>query len=252
VSVSRECSWSASSAASWVVITSGSQGQGDGTIAFRIDANPDPVSRASALTIGEGRIELAQQAAPCRFDVGRPAENVPASITSLQAQIGTHSACAWTAASEAPWMAVSPDDGRGPATVGITVTANTGDTRSGFVMIAGDRIPLTQAAAAAPPPPPPTPPPPTPPPPTPTPTPPPPGGDVEVKGKVSGLVGTCTSAQFTIDKTVVVTTPATTFRRGPCRDLQNGIEVKVLGRFLASGVLEAREIELRDDNEDNH
>jgi Domain of unknown function (DUF5666)/Putative binding domain, N-terminal len=199
--------------------------------------------------------------------VVRPAENVPASITSLQAQIRTHSACAWTAASEAPWMAVSPDDGRGPATVGITVTANTGDTRSGFVMIAGDRIPLTQAAAAAPAPPPPTPPPPTPPPPTPPPTPPPPtppppppptppppppGGEVEIRGEVSGLVGTCTSAQFTIDRTVVVTTPATTFRRGPCRDLRNGIEVRVRGRFLASGVLEAREIELRDDNEDNH
>jgi hypothetical protein len=158
-------------------------------------------------------------------------------------------------------MAVSPDGGQGPATVGITVNANTGDTRSGFVMIAGDRIPLTQAAAAAPAPPPPTPPPPTPPPtpppptpppPTPTPTPPPPGGEVEVRGEVSGLVGTCTSAQFTIDRTVVVTTPATTFRRGPCRDLRNGIEVRVRGRFLASGVLEAREIELRDDNEDNH
>ena len=42
VSVARECQWSVSSGAVWVAVTSGAQGQGDGTVNVRIDPNPDP------------------------------------------------------------------------------------------------------------------------------------------------------------------------------------------------------------------
>src|SRR5262245_47625988 len=68
VTVSRECSWTAAAVAPWMSITSGSSGQGDGTIGFRVDSNPDPVSRASAVTINDGHVDVSQQAAACRFD----------------------------------------------------------------------------------------------------------------------------------------------------------------------------------------
>ena len=76
ISVARDCAWSASSQAAWIVITSGREGQGDGSVAYRIDGNGDPVARRGALAVGDARIELAQEAAPCRYQVSAPADPV--------------------------------------------------------------------------------------------------------------------------------------------------------------------------------
>src|SRR5687767_1816839 len=36
VAVERECAWTASASAPWIVLTSGQQGQGEGTVSYRI------------------------------------------------------------------------------------------------------------------------------------------------------------------------------------------------------------------------
>ena len=48
VSVARECAWSASSQAAWVEITAGREGQGDGTVSYRVAPNVDPLTRKAA------------------------------------------------------------------------------------------------------------------------------------------------------------------------------------------------------------
>ena len=72
VTVARECQWSVSSGAAWVTVTSGAQGQGDGTVNVRIDPNPDPVARSGVVLIADARVEVAQQGEACRFEVTRP------------------------------------------------------------------------------------------------------------------------------------------------------------------------------------
>jgi hypothetical protein len=251
VAVSRECSWSAASAAPWVAITSGSEGQGDGTLAFRVDSNPDPLSRAGAITIGGERIDIAQQAAACRFDVIAPTDPLEAAGGTIRVDIRTHQVCDWTAASDSAWASVSPASGRGNAVVAVTVAANGGAPRSGSVIAGGQRIPVTQAAPQAPPPPPappaptPAPAPPPPPPPAPAPTPPPPAPptEVEFEGRINFIVGSCPSLRLLVDDTVVVTTSRTTFRKGSCDDLEWRDRVKVKGVRLADGTVDAREVE---------
>jgi hypothetical protein len=261
VTVSRECSWTAASASPWVVITSGSSGQGEGTIGFRVDNNPDPLTRAAAIAIGEGRIDVSQQAAPCRFGVAAPQDPVPSNGGTLQIRISSHQACDWTAGSDSPWASVNPASGRGSATVVVTVGPNTGAPRSGFVIAAGERLPVTQAAPQAPPPPPapppapaptPTPPPPpapTPPPPAPTPPPPPPPPPVEVEvdftGRVLLVFGTCPALTFNVDENTVFTTSDTNFKKGNCRDVELGERVRIKGTRLANGTVRAREVEFR-------
>jgi Domain of unknown function (DUF5666)/Putative binding domain, N-terminal/Viral BACON domain len=255
VSVPRECSWSAASAAPWLAITSGAQGQGDGSIAFRIDSNPDPVSRSSAILIGNGRVDVSQQPGACRFDVVSPQGTVAAAGTTFTIEVRAHAVCEWSVAVETSWTAATPASGRGNGTISVTVAPNTGGERVGFVIAAGQRIPITQAAPSAPPPTPAPPAPPAPPPPaptpTPTPTPPPPAPtptpvpeeDVELSGRVFALSGQCPNLLFTVEGSVVVTNDATKFKGGKCDDIENGTRVRIKGRRQSTGIVVAREVE---------
>ena len=259
VTVSRECSWTAGAVAPWMSITSGSSGQGDGTIAFRVESNPDPVSRASALTINDGRVDVSQQAAACRFDVGAAQDPVAAAGGSVQIQIRTHQVCDWTAASDSSWASVNPAAGRGNGIVVVTVAGNTGAARSASVTAGGVQVPVTQAAPQAPPPPPappapaptptptPTPPPaPTPPPPAPTPPPPAPEPEeFDIEGRIDFVLGICPAVQFSVDDVVIFANAETKYKKGNCRDLERGERVRVKAVRLSSGLVQAREVEFR-------
>ena len=180
VSVARECTWSAASAAPWITVTAGQEGQGEGTVTFRIGENVDPSVRRGSLNVAQQAVQLAQEAAPCRYTVGAAETSAPATGGDLSIDIRTHALCSWSVASSADWMSVSPNSGRGDATVHVSVVANTSTTpRSAPVTVAGQSVTLSQAPRATPPPAPapPAPAPPTPAPPTPAPpapTPPPP------------------------------------------------------------------------------
>ena len=65
--------------------------------------------------------------------------------------VTTTAACAWTAASGAPWITVtSGASGTGNGSVGLSIAANTGAARSGTVTIAGQTFTVNQAAFVAP------------------------------------------------------------------------------------------------------
>lgn len=69
--------------------------------------------------------------------------------TGIVNVISTGSGCAWMAVSNAPFISItSGASGRGNGTVGFTVAANTGATRSGSVTIAGKTFSVTQDGAA--------------------------------------------------------------------------------------------------------
>src|SRR5262245_8634309 len=72
VNFARECSWSSSTSASWIEFTSGKDGQGDGTIAYRVKVNPDPVARRSSIVVGDQHADVAQDPAPCQYNLSSP------------------------------------------------------------------------------------------------------------------------------------------------------------------------------------
>ena len=173
VNVARECSWTATSTASWISITGGQEGQGEGTVTFRIGENADPSTRRASLSVADQAVQLAQDAAPCRYSVAAGNTTAPAAGGDLSIDIRTHALCNWTVASPVPWMSTSPASGKGDGTIHVVVTANTNPApRSAAVTVAGQSVMLSQDSRAATPPPPPAPPAPAPPapaPPAPTP-----------------------------------------------------------------------------------
>ena len=151
VSVSRECTWTAVSGSPWVAITSSAEGQGDGTVTYRVAENAVPVPRQSSIGVGERLIEVAQQGAPCRFELSAAATDpLPAEGGVRTLDLRTHAVCEWTAASQVPWVVVLPASGRGDGTLRLNVTANSGPARTAELMVAGERITATQVAPAGP------------------------------------------------------------------------------------------------------
>jgi hypothetical protein len=78
---------------------------------------------------------------PSKFD------NVAATASDINVDISTTAGCAWTATTSASWITVKSPAGAGSAKAAFTVTANSGDKRSGSVVVAGRTINVTQNAA---------------------------------------------------------------------------------------------------------
>lgn len=254
VGVARECAWTAAATASWIVITSGQQGQGDGAIAYRVQPNGDPVERSGGIAVNDQLASISQQAAPCTYTVSPGNTTVGAAGDDVMVSVGTHSVCAWRVEPHASWISASPLEGRGNANVRLSVARNDGGSRSANVGVAGQNVAVTQQSAATPPGPPPAPLPPAPTPPAPPipppPVPPPeptPGPKIDLDGNVSDLLGSCPNIWFTVKGRTVYTTSATEFRKGPCKDIRSGTRVKVEGHIMSNGPVRADRVTIEDD-----
>ena len=173
VSTLNGCTWTATSNASWITITSGAQGNGNGSVALRIAANTG-AARTGTVTIGDRTHTITQQdasqpplppapapptAPSCTNTITPASESIadaggPGTVITVTAG-GT---CAWTAVSNASWITITGGAaGTGNGSVSFTVAANTAAVRIGTMTIAGQTFTVTQAAPPPPPPPPPPP-----------------------------------------------------------------------------------------------
>ena len=256
IAITRECTWTATSQASWIQLTSAATGQGDGTVSFRVAANADPVARHAAIVVDDQSTDIAQGAAPCRYDLSAPSNAFVASGGQAIVDVRTHQVCAWSATSNASWVTLNPASGQGPSQITVTASSNPGPERSVTLTIGQGQVVLRQASApTAPPAPPPAPtPPPTPAPPPPTPAPPPPAPTppqtVEINGEIDHLFGSCPDLWLTIDDQLVRTTKDTTFKKGNCRDLREGTKVTARGTvqsFSDRSYILANTVEIKND-----
>jgi Putative binding domain, N-terminal/Viral BACON domain len=175
VSTLNGCTWTARSNAPWITITSGAQGNGNGSVALRIAAS-NGESRTGTVTIADltHTITQADGAQPgptpptppspptpptpptppnCAFTIAPNNESIAAAGGAGTAIAVTASGgnCTWTATSNASWITVtSGATGSGNGSVGFSVAANTGAARNGSLTIAGQTFTANQAAAAAP------------------------------------------------------------------------------------------------------
>ena len=266
IGVARECAWTASSQADWVQITSAKDGQGDGTVGYRVAANADPVTRRAAILVGDQHADVTQAGAPCHYDVSGPANPLSGSGGAAAVDVRTNSACSWTADADASWVSLSPTSGSGNGTVTISAAANPGPERTASLTIASTTLPLRQMSAAAAPAPIPTPGPgpaptpaptptptptpgPDPPDPDPTPGPPPPAPSpsptpttIDLQGKIGEVSGTCPSLQFPLMGHTVQTNASTKFTNVNCKELRKGMDVIVHGQLNVDGTVLALEV----------
>lgn len=138
VTAPEGCTWTARSGATWVQVTGGAEGTGNGTVSYRVMENNESASRSTTIAVADQTFRITQSREPavCEYSVA-PVEFAPCMPAgTLSAQVTTRADCTWTAASSVPWLTITNGrSGRGSGQVTFTFTANYDAPRSGVVMV---------------------------------------------------------------------------------------------------------------------
>src|SRR5262249_41031711 len=149
VTSTASCNWTAVSNATWLTVTSGASGAGNGSISLAATNNTG-AQRIGTMTIAGQTYTVTQSAAPstCSYTIAPNSVSVDANgATGSTVAVTTTSGCSWTAASNNPWITVTAGaSGSGTGTVGYSVAANTGAARTGSITIAGQMLAVSQGA----------------------------------------------------------------------------------------------------------
>ncbi|KJR40354.1 S-layer homology region domain protein [Candidatus Magnetoovum chiemensis] len=151
VSSSTGCEWTPEASDDWISITSGSSGNGIGTITYTVNSNSG-FQRGGKIEIMGEEVDIVQAGDPCVYDL-MPKVGVYTSqsgsgsvdvITSLDT-------CAWTAVSDNSWITIDAgSNGTGNAAVSYSVSENPNTSpRIGILEIAGRKFTVTQTGADA-------------------------------------------------------------------------------------------------------
>ncbi|HJR61700.1 MAG TPA: BACON domain-containing carbohydrate-binding protein [Vicinamibacterales bacterium] len=154
VSAAAGCSWNASSNASWLVVTAGAEGSGNGTVAFTVARNFEVTDRTGAISVA-GRAFAVRQSGDigaCQYSVAPVEFNPCMPGGSVTATITTQASCPWTASTNSSWLGLPGGEaGSGTATITLTFGDNYDAPRDGMVMVrwptptAGQNIRVAQA-----------------------------------------------------------------------------------------------------------
>jgi hypothetical protein len=139
------CSWTSSSNDSWITVTSGISGNGNGTMGYSITSNTGP-ARTGTVTVA-GETFTVNQANGCSFSINPTSANFNSSANTGTVNItASDSACSWTSSSNDSWITVtSGSSGNGNGTISYSITSNAGPLRTGTVTIAGETFTVNQA-----------------------------------------------------------------------------------------------------------
>jgi len=142
------CKWLASSNETWITITAGRTGNGNGTVGLSIAANPASPRTGTVAIAGE--VFTVTQNGSCSFSINPPSQSFPFAGGTGSINMTTASGCTWTAQSNDSWIALANFGGTGNGSVGFTVAANSGGQRTGTATIAGQTFTVTQNAFSCP------------------------------------------------------------------------------------------------------
>src|SRR4029077_18075913 len=139
------CTWTATTNAAWIAVTTGANGNGSGSVAYSVGANAG-AARTGVLLIGAQSFTINQSSAPCSFGISPTGQNVTrASGTGTTVTVTTQSFCSWTAVSNDSWITVSPANGVGNGNVSWTYSSNpVPNQRTGTMTIAGHTFTVIQ------------------------------------------------------------------------------------------------------------
>jgi hypothetical protein len=150
VTAGTSCTWTAVSNASWITVTAGASGAGNGSVTYSAAANTSTSPRSGSLTVAGQTINVTQAGA-CGFTLTPTTQTVGAAAsTNNSITVTTGGACGWTAASNTSWITVtSGAAGTGAGSVKFSVAANTSTiSRNGSLTVAGQTFNVTQSGVA--------------------------------------------------------------------------------------------------------
>ena len=150
VSAERECSWSAR-AETWISL-SAAAGQGATALTYSVQPNPTAIVRRGNIVVAEQRLEIVQDAAPCRFGLTPSSLDILPEGGTADVTLDAPAGCGWTAESATPWITVEPRSGSGAAKLRVVVDRNAAAARAGRVSVGDATIAVQQSGAGTAPP----------------------------------------------------------------------------------------------------
>lgn len=160
VTTQQECKWSVTTEVGWISGLTPSSGQGSAQVAFSVATNPAASVRQGDLVLNDQRIQVRQEAAPCRYEIAPKSHALDAGGDEWQVQVTAVTGCTWRATSDVSWITVKAGD-TGTQNGMVVVEAGPNDSqdpRVGSLTIAGESFAVAQGGTAVGPP---SPPPPT-------------------------------------------------------------------------------------------
>jgi hypothetical protein len=137
------CTWTATSDAEWISITSNASGKGTAAVSFSV-APTTGAPRTGTLTIAGLHFNITQSEG-CTYTVAPLSYSAGSAGGSQAVTVASGAGCPWTASSNADWITVAPATGTGAGTVTLNVAPTSGPSRTGTVTIAGSAVTVSQS-----------------------------------------------------------------------------------------------------------
>jgi hypothetical protein len=150
VTAGATCGWTAVANASWIHVTSGASGTGNGPVGYSVDANTGPAARNGTMTIAGKTFTVSQDGvATCTFSISPTRITLTATGgTGTVNVITTPQGCAWTAVSNVSWITITSGasgNGNGPISYSVAPYTGKPKNRNGTLTIAGATFSVKQS-----------------------------------------------------------------------------------------------------------
>jgi Putative binding domain, N-terminal/Viral BACON domain len=145
VSTAAGCPWTAASNVPWATVVQGATGTGPGAAQVVVDGTSGPTRTGSVLVAGQ--LVTITQGGGCSFSADPLSLSFGAQGGTGTATITAGSGCAWTAASDSPWITLmGSTSGTGGGGISFAVSPVSGPARSGTITVAGIQVTVSQSA----------------------------------------------------------------------------------------------------------
>jgi uncharacterized protein (TIGR03437 family) len=144
-----DCSWTASTSASWAPIVTGASGTGVGAIMVQAAPNASAGTRSAALIVGGQTATITQASESCNYSFDKSTYSVPTAGGSVEITLTTAPGCPWVVTNYYPWAVTvnSGASGTGSGAISLTITPNPSSNPRYFAIgVASSTIQLGQGA----------------------------------------------------------------------------------------------------------
>lgn len=144
------CAWTAVANMTWLTVTGGSSGSGNGTVSYTVAANPNPSTRVGTMTIAGQTFTVNQAAATCSYSIAPTAAHYTSADSNGNIAVTTGTGCTWASVSNDAWIIINSGlSGSGNGTVNYTVSTNASiSSRTGTLTVATNTFTVTQDGTA--------------------------------------------------------------------------------------------------------
>ncbi|MBF0329138.1 MAG: BACON domain-containing protein [Nitrospirae bacterium] len=145
------CVWDAFSSDSWLSVSFGDKGMGNGVVYYGVAENAGSAARVGTIKIAGYTFPVTQEGVQCNFVLSKSAHNFGVSGGEGDVMVSTiDPKCPRDVVSNADWIKItSGDSGTGSGTIGFSVPANTGAPRKSTFTVSGRPFTVSQGSDCA-------------------------------------------------------------------------------------------------------